>query len=100
MKESLQLDLKDLKDLKDLQDLNNLQDLKAQLLVLDSENRQRLQQEVSALSRQMEDHQTESLSASEALRVRIQTLEQQNSKVPAGGETGDMISFCWLLPSV
>lgn len=66
MKESLQLDL---------------QALQAQLQLVDSGGRLRLEQEVSGLARQMVDYQTDRHSAAASLSLRIQALEAQNAKL-------------------
>ncbi|XP_054459769.1 SUN domain-containing protein 1 isoform X2 [Anoplopoma fimbria] len=57
-----------------------VEDLRAQLEVADSDGRLRLEQQVSALSRQMVDYQTHR-SAADGLSLRIQALEAQNAKL-------------------
>ncbi|XP_008298893.1 uncharacterized protein sun2 isoform X2 [Stegastes partitus] len=66
MKEKLQLDM---------------QDMKAKLEAVDSNGQLRLEQELAGLGRQMEDYQTDSRSAAATLSLRIQTLEEQNTKL-------------------
>ncbi|XP_023146921.1 uncharacterized protein sun2 [Amphiprion ocellaris] len=66
MKEQLQLDM---------------QDMKANLEVVDSDSRLRLEQELAVLGRQVEDYQVDSRSAAASLNLRIQTLENQNTKL-------------------
>ncbi|XP_074486954.1 uncharacterized protein LOC141765034 isoform X1 [Sebastes fasciatus] len=59
----------------------DMQDMKAQLEVVDSDSRLRLEQEVSGLGRQMVDYQTDSHSAAASLSIRIRALEAQNAKL-------------------
>ncbi|XP_023190191.1 uncharacterized protein LOC102231624 [Xiphophorus maculatus] len=55
--------------------------LKAKIEAADSDIRRHLEQEVSGLGKQMEDHQTDSRSAAASLSLKIQTLETQNAKL-------------------
>ncbi|XP_030289296.1 SUN domain-containing protein 1 isoform X2 [Sparus aurata] len=66
MKERLQLDM---------------QDMKAQLQVVDSDSRLRLEKERAGFDRQLVDYQTDSHSAAASLSLRIQALEAQNAKL-------------------
>lgn len=66
MKERLQLDM---------------QDMKAQLQVVDSDSRLRLEKERAGFDKQLVDYQTDSHSAAASLSLRIQALEAQNAKV-------------------
>lgn len=66
MKERIQLDM---------------HDMKAKLETVDSNSRQRLEQEVAGLSSQMAADQTESHTVQSSLSLRIQALEAQNAKV-------------------
>ncbi|XP_059188918.1 uncharacterized protein LOC131971449 isoform X2 [Centropristis striata] len=59
----------------------DMQDLKAKLEVVDSDSQLRLEQEVAGLGRQMDDHQTDRLSATDSLSLRMQALEAQNAKL-------------------
>lgn len=58
--------------------------LKEKIEAADSDIRRHLEQEVSGLGKQMEDHQTDSRSAAASLSLKIQTLETQNAKVTDG----------------
>lgn len=66
MKERLQLDM---------------QDMKAQLQVVDSDSRLRLEKERAGFDKQLVDYQTDSHSAAASLSLRIQALEAQNASV-------------------
>lgn len=59
----------------------DMQDMKAKLEGMDSDSRLRLEKELAVLGRQMEDYLTDSRSASASLILRIQTLEDQNTKL-------------------
>lgn len=61
----------------------DVQDMKAKLEVVDSNGRQRLQQELAGLSRQLLDLRTDSSSTVDSLRLSIQSVEAQNAKVTA-----------------
>lgn len=66
MKERIQLDM---------------HNMKAKLEAVDSNNRQRLEQEVAGVGRQMAEYQTESHTTQSSLSLRVQALEAQNAKV-------------------
>lgn len=66
MKERIQLDM---------------HNMKAKLEAVDSNSRQRLEQEVDGLGRRMAEYKTESHTAQSSLSLRIQALEAQNAKV-------------------
>lgn len=66
MQERLQLDLKKMRE--------NVE-------ALDSQNRLRLEEQVSGLGRQMEDYQSDSRSAASSLSHRIQAMEAQNARL-------------------
>lgn len=86
MKERLQLDM---------------QDMKAQLQVVDSDSRLRLEKERAGFDRQLVDYQTDSHSAAASLSLRIQALEAQNAKVtflfinPIFCLCSDLLSWIW-----
>ncbi|XP_068574309.1 uncharacterized protein sun2 [Cebidichthys violaceus] len=60
-----------------------VRDMKAQLeaAAVDSDDRLRLEQEVSGLAERMVDYRTDSRSAAAGLGLRIQALEAQNAKL-------------------
>lgn len=60
-----------------------MQNMKANLELVDSDSRLRLEQELAELGRQLMNYQTESRSAAASLSIRIQDLEAQNAKVTA-----------------
>lgn len=61
----------------------DLQGMKAKLEAVGSDSRLRLDEEVAGLQRQITAYQTESHSAANSLRLKIQALEAQNTKVRA-----------------
>lgn len=65
----------------------DLENMKARLEGVDSSNRLFLERELAVLAKQLSDFKTDFKSATASLKLRIQDLEAQNTKVTAVIET-------------
>lgn len=65
----------------------DLENMKARLEGVDSSNRLFLERELAVLAKQLSDFKTDFKSATASLKIRIQDLEAQNTKVTAVIET-------------
>lgn len=75
----------------------DLENMKARLEGVDSSNRLFLERELGALAKQLSDFKTDFKSATASLKLRIQDLEAQNTKVTAVIETNTHESMDLLL---
>lgn len=75
----------------------DLENMKARLEGVDASNRLFLERELAVLAKQLSDFKTDFKSATASLKIRIQDLEAQNTKVTAVIETNTHESIDLLL---